>query len=173
MKNKYGDTPLYCAAYTGEIEVAKCLLIEHGAQVDMRNNDGETPLHWAARNSQIVSVKCLIGLGAQVDLRDKNNKTPFDLANQNGQYEIAAYLLEQKKEAANKKPSNIIDDKAPCIICFEPRNGFYVLNPCGHAALCEPCTYKLVIQNSTSKCPNCREPIQNYTKMFFQEPESQ
>ena len=110
----------------------------------MKNKNGNTPLHFPAYKDKIGAVKCLIEYGAQVNLRNKNNETPFDLANHKGKYEIATYLLEQKREALNQKPSNIIDDKAPCIICFEPRNGIYVLNPCGHAALCEPCTYKLV-----------------------------
>ena len=154
MKNKiYGRAPIHYAVIYGKIEVAKCL-IEHGAKVDMKNEDGEAPLHLAIENGDIEVVKCLIEHGAQVDLRDKNNKTPFDWADQNGHHEIATYLLEKKREASNQKPPSTIDDKAPCIICLEPRNGFFVLNPCGHASLCEPCTYKLVIQND-SKCPNC------------------
>ena len=126
----------------------------------------------AALGGKINIAKCLIERSAQFDIRDRDNKTPFDLAKMYGHHELAKYLLEKKKAALNQKPSTIIDDKAPCIICFEPRNGFYVPNPCGHAALCEPCTYKLVI-GKNSKCPNCRQPIKNYTKMFFQEPESQ
>ena len=142
--------------------------------MDIRNQKtGSTPLHIAAQlGGKIEVAKCLIEHGAQVDLRDKNNKTPFDWADQNRHHELATYLLEKKREASNQKPPITIDDKALCIICLEPRNGFFVLNPCGHASLCEPCTYKLVIQND-SKCPNCRETIQNYTRMFFQEPESQ
>ena len=144
-------------------------LIKYGAQIDATNEStnewGCTPLHLAAVEGEINVAKCLIEHGARIHIRDKDYKTPFDLAKIHGYHELATYLLEIKKEALNQKPSTIIDDKAPCIICFEPRNGFYVLYPCGHAALCEPCTYKLVIQND-SKCLNCREIIQITQKCF-------
>ena len=165
------------AAESGEFEVVK-YLNEHGAEVNMKNNVGYTPLHaavefaWTCQNDKIDTVKCLIENGAKFDILSLGNETPFELANRFEMYEIATYLLRKKREASNKSPVENIMSNAPCIICFEPRNGFYVLNPCGHAALCEPCTYKIVTGND-SKCPNCREPIQNYTKMFFQQPESQ
>ena len=145
--------------------------------MNMKNNDGYSPLHAAVEmagksiNDKIDTVKCLIENGAKFDILSLGNETPFELANRFEMYEIATYLLRKKREASNKSPVENIMSNAPCIICFEPRNGFYVLNPCGHAALCEPCTYKIVTGND-SKCPNCREPIQNYTKMFFQQPES-
>ena len=163
-----GATPLHLAAIYGEIEIVKSL-IDNGAQVDLKDPVGSTPLHCAVFTAQIEVVKCLIEHGAQVDSRDKNNKTPSDKAVQRGHYEIATYLLEKKRESDNRKPEEIINNKAPCITCFEPRNGFFVLNPCGHASLCELCTI-LVIQKD-SKCPICGTKFRNYTKMFFQEPE--
>ena len=171
MRNNFDETALHTATFHSKIEAVKCL-IKYGAQLNIKNQSGYAPLHLAALGGKINIAKCLIERSAQFDIRDRDNKTPFDLAKMYGHHELATYLLEIRKEALNQKPSTIIDDKAPCIICFEPRNGFYVLYPCGHAALCEPCTYKLVIGNN-SKCPNCRQPIKNYTKMFFQEPESQ
>ena len=169
MKNDSdGATPLHLAAIYGEIEIVKSL-IDNGAQVDLKDPGGSTPLHCAVFTAQIEVVKCLIEHGAQVDSRDKNNKTPSDKAVQRGHYEIATYLLEKKRESDNRKPEEIISNKAPCITCLEPRNGFFVLNPCGHASLCELCTQLLIRQDS--KCPICRKTIRNYTKMFFQEPE--
>ena len=103
-------------------------------------------------------------------MRKKDNMTPFDVANKVGKYEIATYILEKKREALNQKSSNVIDDKALCIICLEPRNGFYVLVPCGHASLCEPCCIKLTCKTEKSKCPSCRSQIKSYNKIFFQMP---
>ena len=167
-----GNTPLHNVAYAGSAKFAQ-YLIDQGAGIEIKDQDGMTALHIASKIGNLQVVKVLVEKGgAQIDARNNKGETAFVLANGNNRQEVAKYLLEKKREASNQKPPSTIDDKAPCIICFEPRNGFYVLYPCGHAALCEPCTYKLVIGNN-SKCPNCRQPIKNYTKMFFQEPESQ
>ena len=101
--------------------------------------------------------------------RTKQNKTPFDLADEKEHFEVAKYLLEKKKQLqSNNLPNEIMSAKAFCIICLTPRNGIYVLYPCGHTSLCEPCCYKLK-KEKYSKCPSCRKPIKDYTKIFFQE----
>ena len=113
----------------------------------------------------------VIQQGAQVNIRNKNNETAFDMAHRYGHFEIAKYILEKKNELELQNPPKNISDKALCIICSTPRNGFYALLPCGHASLCEPCCYKFKCEKF-SKCPSCRKPIKDYQKIFFQEPES-
>ena len=166
-----GATPLHLAAIYGEIEIVKSL-IDNGAHVDLKDKDGETPLRWAVLGDwslkvpKIEVVKCLIEHGAQVDSRDKNNKTPSDNAVQRGHYEIATYLLEKKRESDNRKPEEIINNKAPCITCFEPRNGFFVLNPCGHASLCELCTM-YTCNSKGFQVSNLRDKISKLHKNVF------
>ena len=166
-KDSDGWTPLHLKVGRGNLKVTK-YLVEKGAQIDARNKDGDTPLHIASYNGEFEIVKFLIQHSAQVDARNKQNKTPFDLADEKEHFEIAKYLLEKKKELQSNNPPNNISAKALCIICLTPRNGIYVLYPCGHTSLCEPCCYKLK-KEKYSKCPSCRKPIKGYTKIFFQE----
>ena len=154
------------------VDIAK-YLIDMGAQIEAKNFLGETPLHVAAKDNFAQMVNHLIERVAQVNTRNFRNETPFDLADQNEHFEVARYLLEKKNELEPPNPANNVNEQAPCIICFVPRNGIFALHPCGHASLCEPCCYKLTHEEDEedSKCPSCREPIENYKKIFFQEPE--
>ena len=164
-----GFSPLSLAASRANIEIVK-LLIKSKAKVDTKLDNGATPLHVAAFEDMFENVKILFENGAKIDERDVDYRTPFDIANKHGNHEIAKYLLEKKMETKNHLPRESISNKSLCIICTLPRNGFYVLMPCMHASLCEPCCYKLTNQkNSNSKCPSCRKPIQNYHEIFFQE----
>ena len=184
---KDGNTPLHIAARNGNFELAK-LLVEHGANIEARNDntqtpyylsnrenhkakaktDGDTPLHIAAHNGKFELVKLLVEHGANIGARNDNNQTPYYLSNRQNHKEISKYLLEKKREVESQTTENI-SNNANCIICEEKRGGFYVLNPCGHASLCEPCCVNLIQQNH-AKCPSCRKPVKDYIKMFFQAP---
>ena len=84
---------------------------------------------------------------------------------------VVDYLTKMKKRKAESEPGEIINSKDPCIMCFEPRNGWYVLMPCGHTSLCESCCIKITCKDDNSKCPTCRKPINSYNQIFFQKPE--
>jgi len=76
----YGDTPLYDAAFKGNVEIAK-FLVSRGANVNARNNAGETPLHRAALMANTVEViKFLISKGANANTKNNNGTTPLDVA---------------------------------------------------------------------------------------------
>ena len=144
-------------------------MINSGAEVDAKDNNGLTPLHVAAKEREFFHggqvelleiFKLLINSGAQFDIKNNDGKTPFDLAKH---YEVKAYLLELQNKDSDKET---ISNKDPCVICMGPRKGFYVLLPCGHASLCELCCYKIKRGNNP-KCPTCRNPIKDYTKIFF------
>ena len=61
---KFGTTPLSWAAHNGHTEVAK-LLIENGAEVDVRRNDGQTPLSLVVYKGHAEVAKLLRQHGAQ------------------------------------------------------------------------------------------------------------
>ena len=147
------------------------LLVEKGAQINAKDRDGLTPLHDAVKRGSepgsLELVKILVEKGATIDIINNNNETPFYLAKKHKHEEIAKFLLEKKREIESKKPQENFSNKDPCIICLEPRNSLYVLNPCGHMSLCEDCSYNLV-QETYPKCPTCRKPVQNYIKVFYQ-----
>ena len=172
-KDNYGFTPLHFAGgLNGTFDALK-YLIELGAQIGAKDQDGNTPLHIAACDYEdeidLEKLKPIIDLlienGAQIDVKNNDNLTPFELADQSEHFETAQYLLVKKKELELKNSQNNMINE-DCVICLTPKIGIFALYPCGHALLCEPCWYKLKCEKY-SKCPSCRKPIKDYTKIFF------
>ena len=92
-RDVFGDnTGLHWAASLGLAEMAR-LLIDNGANLDIRNHDGTTPLHWAAGEGQKERVVILIAHGADVNARGKGGWTPLRWAEAHGQKEIARILM--------------------------------------------------------------------------------
>jgi len=55
-------------------------------------------------------------------------------------------------------------EEQQCKICVSDVANV-VLRPCGHGALCENCTQRLVKEKSTAFCPYCRTPIRAFVKV--------
>jgi ankyrin repeat protein len=92
-RDVFGDnTGLHWAASLGLAEMAR-LLIDNGADLDIRNHDGNTPLHWAAGEGQKELVVILIAHGADVNARGKGGWTPLRWAEAHSQKEIARILM--------------------------------------------------------------------------------
>ena len=65
----YGWTPLHAASYNGHIEIAR-LLLQNGAEVNVRNNYGWTPLHFAAFQGHVDILHLLVENGADLEAED-------------------------------------------------------------------------------------------------------
>jgi len=89
--NIFGNTPLHEAPDAAAAQV----LIDAGADVNLRNRDGQTAL-MLALDPEVVRV--LLRAGADVTIRDKQGKTVMQLAREFELTEIIAML-----EAASKK----------------------------------------------------------------------
>jgi hypothetical protein len=87
QQNSFGKTPLYQAAYWGNLESVK-ILINAKANLDLASHNGTTPLHIAAKNGRNEIVQELLRAGANKTLADNNGKTPAMLAAKNGNLEI-------------------------------------------------------------------------------------
>ena len=132
------------------------------------DRDGQTPMHWAAFNGNIEVMQILMHHSlVEKNPNDKNGRTPYFLAVKNDHTYVVNYLTATKKRKAENEPEETFGSKSPCIICYAPRNGFYVLLPCGHTCFCELCCIKLTCKDDlNSKCPSCRKAINSYQKVF-------
>ena len=84
-------TPLHEAASWGHMEIAE-LLIDNGADVNVKSGFGQTPLHWACMNKGRHVAELLITKGADVNAIDAAGQTPLDWAEEEKQTETADLL---------------------------------------------------------------------------------
>ena len=87
-----GNTGLHWSARLGLNAMAR-LLIENGANPNIRNDANDTPLHWAAREGQKELVVILLAHGAKVNAVGKAGWTPLRWAEVQGHSNIARILV--------------------------------------------------------------------------------
>ena len=89
---------LHVASFYGNVEVVR-LLLERGANTNVRNSEGQTPLHRILVKFEDKDVLGAIQLlllehGADVDALDNDHSTPLHLASQYGSVRATRLLLE-------------------------------------------------------------------------------
>ncbi|MET3980740.1 ankyrin repeat protein [Mucilaginibacter sp. UYP25] len=89
--NGYNVYPLHSAA-AGNFTSTATMLIENGADVNVKQQKGTTPLHSAAQNGNLELLILLLEKGAKTDIRMEGGKLPADLACEKGFDEIAEIL---------------------------------------------------------------------------------
>lgn len=80
------------------LEIA-ALLVENGAEVDVRGLGGRTLLHGVAEEGNLASAKFLLDHGAEVDAADSLGFTPLHAAAENAHLELAELLLSRGADA--------------------------------------------------------------------------
>lgn len=80
------------AALMGNVRVAK-ILIEHGADVNLKDNEIIPPLHAAIYRDQGVMVEVLIANAADVEVANRAGYRPLMEAARRGHLDIAKSLL--------------------------------------------------------------------------------
>lgn len=77
-----GETPLHCAVELNNAYIVS-LLIENGAEKDIKDNEGNRPLDWIMRkpttNRQEV-LEVLLENDADISIKNNKGKTPLQLA---------------------------------------------------------------------------------------------
>jgi ankyrin repeat protein len=92
--NEYRTTPLHLAVAEHEEPLVR-LLLEHGADPDLKDHGGHTPLHIAAMYGHDDLMDPLLESDPEIDLRDDYGRTPLLLvARESGSLEAARALLE-------------------------------------------------------------------------------
>jgi len=86
------------------------LLIEKGADVNIKNYKGATPLQAAANNNFIEIAKLLIENGANINSKDKDGWTPLYAAFSSNSIEAMILLIEEGADinAKNKKGNTVL-----------------------------------------------------------------
>lgn len=89
--NGFNVFPLHSAAAGNFTNIAR-MLVESGAQVNIKQQAGVTPLHSAAQNGNLELLILLLEHGADVNARMEGGRLPADLASAKGFNEIAEIL---------------------------------------------------------------------------------
>jgi uncharacterized protein len=90
-KNAFKAVPLQSAAVRGRLEIAR-MLVEHGAETNVRGEGGYTPLHEVASSGQIEFAKLLLQHNADINAKGDDGKTPLGIALASKQVEMAEFL---------------------------------------------------------------------------------
>jgi ankyrin repeat protein len=82
----YGDTAIYDASRGRALERTDIvrLLLEHGADVNVRVRGGLTPLHRASMDGALEVARVLLEHGANVQAEDKRGRTPLQVVLETG-----------------------------------------------------------------------------------------
>jgi uncharacterized protein len=89
--NGFNVYPIHSAAAGNYTDIVR-MLIDNGAQVNVKQQAGSTPLHSAAQNGNLEMLILMLEHGAEVNTRMEGGKLPADVAREKGFDEIAEIL---------------------------------------------------------------------------------
>ena len=92
-KNCQNKAPLHFASMENKPEVVK-LLIDSGANVNIKGKFSFTPLHFSASEGLTKVAQILLENGAEVEAKDSGGETPIGSAAQYGHTEVAKLLID-------------------------------------------------------------------------------
>ncbi|KAM5345163.1 hypothetical protein ACJ41O_011025 [Fusarium nematophilum] len=112
LVDRYGWNPLHLAVIYRHQGLARCLMEELNARVDVVDNKKRTLLHlatMASRNKgpgeQRSIIQMLLERGAKVNVQDDEAMTPLHFAAQNRDVEIVRMLVERDREGCREAAS--------------------------------------------------------------------
>eukprot|EP00523_Entomoneis_sp_CCMP467_P006557 CAMPEP_0168728694 /NCGR_PEP_ID=MMETSP0724-20121128/5816_1 /TAXON_ID=265536 /ORGANISM="Amphiprora sp., Strain CCMP467" /LENGTH=274 /DNA_ID=CAMNT_0008775547 /DNA_START=195 /DNA_END=1019 /DNA_ORIENTATION=- len=115
-QDKCGATALFLAVSGGCLDIARCLVLSHGADMAQQARRGYTPLHSASWNNHVDLVRFLVVQGAAaaddiIHVRDNCGRTPLHAASEAGHLEATRFLLQHGADVTirNKKGETPLD----------------------------------------------------------------
>ncbi len=90
-KNGFQVYPIHSAVAGNYNDIVR-MLLENGAQVNVKQQAGATPLHSAAQSGNLELLILLLEKGAETNIRMEGGKLPADLAREKGFEEISDIL---------------------------------------------------------------------------------
>ena len=90
---RHRSTALHLASRSGRAEISRVLL-DNGADAEIRDDDMSSPLHLASREGHVEVVRILLARGVDAAAKDEFNFTPQFLAFQGGHMEVIRVFLE-------------------------------------------------------------------------------
>lgn len=107
------NTALHYACGTFMVDVVT-ILVEHGADINIRNIDGNTPFHFAAKTGSIDIVNFLLEKGGDTNAKNKKGNTPVNISVSHAKYKPVKCLLQRGADvyAKNRKGICIVHQLA-------------------------------------------------------------
>ncbi|MFV0934802.1 ankyrin repeat domain-containing protein, partial [Wolbachia endosymbiont of Nasonia vitripennis] len=94
MLNKRNQSPLHVALVSTPNSLSLIqILIDHGAEVNLKDGENYFPLHLAVMKKDIEIMKLLVNAGADVNLSSKDHGTPLQLAVKDDEVDLVETLV--------------------------------------------------------------------------------
>lgn len=92
--NKSGDTPLHVTVRAGNCDIDE-ILLNMGANLDLRNNYGDIPMHVACQKNNLTAVSHLMHKNADENIQNNNSDSPLDCAITRGHTAVVKIYSEE------------------------------------------------------------------------------
>jgi ankyrin repeat protein len=92
-ENNDADMELLAAACEGKLAMVE-LVLQRGANINVRDRAKQTALHYASQQGRVDMVRCLLEHKADMEAKDENGRSCLDLARLTARRAVVQLLLQ-------------------------------------------------------------------------------